>query len=59
VRQITPWDCVEVVAVKPIPNSNVGEHMVTYRMRNGVTRDWTIRAKDELEAFMKVEVMPE
>jgi hypothetical protein len=48
-----PWDCVEVLAVKPVPHSRVGEHQITYRIRNGETRDWTVRAKDELDAFNK------
>ena len=50
------WDCMEVLAVKPVPNSRVGEHMVTYRTRSGNIIDWTVRARDELDAFKQVYV---
>jgi hypothetical protein len=55
-----PWDCAEVVDVEPVPNRPVGEYgeyveyKITHRMRNGNTRGWVVRAKDELDAFMKV-----
>ena len=54
-----PWDCVEVMDVEPVPDGTVGEYgeyKITYRMRNGDTRGWVVRAKDELDAFMKVDI---
>jgi hypothetical protein len=45
--------------VEPVPDGTVGEYgeyKITYRMRNGDTRGWVVRAKDELDAFMKVDI---
>lgn len=58
-QAVSAWDCVEVLAVKPVPHSKVGEHQITYRTRSGVIRDWTVIAKDELDAFRKVDVVSE
>jgi hypothetical protein len=52
-------DCVEVLAVRPAPGTGVSLYEITYRVRSGAVRNWTVRAKDELDAYSRVYIVPE